>query len=74
MFVKYTKLFELPTLKEKINKKRGLLALSELCVANCYCLVFVLVFASDGLQAALDIIGLLFTTLNFRYWHSVKIN
>jgi hypothetical protein len=56
------------------QKKRGLLALSELRVANCYCLVFVLVLASDSLQAALDVFGLLFSALNFRYWHSVKIN
>jgi hypothetical protein len=37
-------------------------------------LVFVLVLASDSLQAALDVFGLLFSALNFRYWHSVKIN
>jgi hypothetical protein len=55
------------------QKKRGLLALSELCVANCYCLVFVWVLASDGLQAALDVFGLLFTTFGLRDWHRLKL-
>jgi hypothetical protein len=71
MFIKY---ITNNLITNNATKKRGLLALSKLCVANCYCLVFVLVFASDGLQAALDIIGLLFSALDFRYWHSVKIN
>lgn len=71
MFIKY---ITNNLITNNATKKRGLLALSELCVANCYCLVFVLVLASDGLQAALDVFGLLLTAFDFRYWHSVKIN
>ena len=71
MFVKY---ITNNLITNNATKKRGLFALSILCVANCYCLVFVLVLASDSLQAALDVFGLLFSALNFRYWHSVKIN
>ena len=70
MFIKY---ITNNLITNNATKKRGLLALSELCVANCYCLVFVWVLASDGLQAALDIIGLLFTTLWDWDWHRLKL-
>ena len=70
MFVKY---ITNNLITNNQTKKRGLLALSELCVANCYCLVFILVFASDSLQAALDVFGLLLTTLWDWDWHRLKL-
>jgi hypothetical protein len=70
MFVKY---ITNNLITNNATKKRGLLALSILCVANCYCLVFVWVLASDGLQAALDVFGLLFTTFGLRDWHRLKL-
>jgi hypothetical protein len=70
MFVKYITNY---LITNNATKKRGLLALSILCVANCDCLVFVWVLASDGLQAALDVFGLLFTTFGLRDWHRLKL-
>ena len=66
MFVKY---ITNNLITNNATKKRGLLALSELRVANCYRLVFIWVLACDSLQAALDVFGLLLSALYFRYWH-----
>jgi hypothetical protein len=70
MFVKY---ITNNLITNNATKKRGLLALSELRVANCYRLVFVWVLAPDSLQAALDVFGLLFTTFGLRDWHRLKL-
>ncbi len=70
MFVKYITNY---LITNNATKKRGLLALSELRVANCYRLVFVWVLTSDSLQASLDVFGLLFTTFGLRDWHRLKL-